>query len=240
MTIKQRQLQLYFLGYYTGKIDGIWGDKSRNATKQFQADNHLWCDGIFGFATEEKTMEIIKAIQKAVGAKADGLAGDNTKAATAEYQKKNGLTATGIADSKTRAKINGGSSSTATSTTNKTNSGTWWDDIKYFDRDEFKCKCGGKYCNGFPVEPKETLVRLADRAREEFGAPATISSGVRCNQHNANVGGVSNSKHKDGVAMDISIKGVSGSKLYAWAQKQPEVRYTYIIEGNWVHIDVVA
>ena len=244
MNIKQKQWQLYFLGYYDGKIDGIWGDKSRNGTKQFQADNNLWCDGVFGFATEEKSMEVIKVIQKAVGATVDGLAGEKTKAATAEYQKKNGLTANGIADEKTRAKIMGGSSSTTTnSTTNTTNkpaSGTFWDEIKYFDRSEFACKCGGRYCNGFPVEPNEVLVRLADRARTEFGSPATISSAVRCNQHNANVGGVSNSKHKEGLAMDISIKGVSGSKLYAWAQKQPEVRYTYIIEGGWVHIDVTA
>ena len=247
MTITQKQRQLYFLGYYDGKIDGIWGDKSRNGTKQFQADNGLWADGIFGFATEDKSTEIIKGIQKVVGTTVDGLAGEKTKAATAEFQKKNGLTATGIADEKTRAKISGGNyntvsdtaSNTTSSTTNKTASGTWWDEIKYFDRSEFACKCG-KYCNGFPVEPKEVLVRLADRAREEFGSPATISSGVRCSQHNANVGGVSNSKHKYGVAMDISIKGVSGSKLYAWAQKQPEVRYTYIIEGNWVHIDVNA
>ena len=244
MNIYQKQWQLYFLGYYDGKIDSIWGDKSRNATKQFQADNNLWCDGVFGFATEERSVEIIKGIQKVVGTTVDGLAGEKTKAATAEYQKKNGLTATGIADEKTRAKIAGDSSNTtsntASTTTNKTASGTWWDDIKYFDRSEFACKCGGRYCNGYPVEPSEVLVRLADRARKEFGSPATISSGVRCNQHNANVGGVSNSKHKLGVAMDISIKGVSGSKLYAWAQKQPEVRYTYIIEGNWVHIDVNA
>ena len=240
MNVAQKQWQLYFLGYYDGKIDGIWGDKSRNGTKQFQADNKLWCDGVFGFATEEKSTEIIKGIQKAIGTTVDGLAGEKTKAATAEFQKKNGLTATGIADEKTRAKISGGNYSTASNTTNKTASGTWWDDIKYFDRSEFACKCGGRYCNGYPVEPNEVLVRLADRARAEFGAPATISSGVRCNQHNANVGGVSNSKHKDGVAMDISIQGVSGSKLYAWAQSQHEVRYTYIIEGNWVHIDVVA
>lgn len=244
MTIKQRQWQLYFLGYYDGKIDGIWGDKSRNGTKQFQADNQLWCDGIFGFATEDKSTAIIKTIQKVVGTTVDGLAGEKTKAATAEFQKKNDLTATGIADKKTREKITGVSSdttsNTTSNTTNKTASGTWWDEIKYFDRSEFACKCGGRYCNGFPVEPNEVLVRLADRAREEFGAPARISSGVRCNQHNANVGGVSNSKHKLGLAMDISIDGVSGSKLYAWAQKQPEVRYTYIIEGDWVHIDVVA
>lgn len=245
MTITQKQWQLYFLGYYNGKIDGIWGDKSRNGTKQFQADNNLWCDGVFGFTTEGKSVEIIKKIQKVVGETVDGLAGNKTKAATAEYQKKHGLTATGIADEKTRAKMGIGkgttnSATTTTNTTNKTTSGTFWDGIRYFKRSEFACKCGGKYCNGYPVEPNEVLVRLADRARAEFGSPATISSAVRCSQHNANVGGVSDSKHKLGLAMDISIKGVSGSKLYAWAQKQPEVRYTYIIEGNWVHIDVVA
>lgn len=245
MNIKQKQWQLYFLGYYDGKIDGVWGNKSRTGTKQFQADNHLWCDGVFGYASENKSIEIIKQIQKAVGATVDGLAGEKTKAATTEYQEKHGLTADGIAGEKTRAKMGIGktatnTTSTTTNTTTKPSGGTWWDEIKYFDRSEFACKCGGRYCNGFPVEPNEVLVRLADRARKEFGSPATISSAIRCNQHNANVGGVSNSKHKLGLAMDISIKGVSGSKLYAWAQKQPEVRYTYIIEGNWVHIDVFA
>lgn len=242
MNIKQKQWQLYFLGYYDGKIDGIWGDKSRTGTKQFQADNHLWCDGVFGFATEEKSIDIIKDIQIAVGATVDGLAGANTKAATAEYQKKHGLTANGIADEKTRAKINEGSSSTtgnsASNPTNKTTNGTWWDHIKYFERDEFRCKCGGRFCNGFPVEPEEKLVRIADRARAHFGAAATISSGIRCNQHNSNCGGVANSRHKLGKAMDISIKGVSGSSLYYWAQKQPDVRYTYIIDGGWVHVDI--
>lgn len=238
MTIKQKQWQLYFLGYYEGKIDGMWGDKSRSATKQFQAEHNLWCDGIFGYLTAEKTTEVIKGIQKAVGATSDGLAGKKTKAATAEYQKRNGLTADGIAGEKTRAKIKAGSSNTATNTTNKTTSGDWWDEIEHFDRSEFACHCGGKYCDGFPVEPKEKLVRVADRIRAQKKAPATVSSGVRCERHNANVGGVSNSRHKLGKAMDFSIQGVSGSELLALAQSQPEIRYAYIIEGNWVHMDI--
>lgn len=246
MTIKQKQWQLYFLGYYDGKIDGIWGDKSRTATKQFQAENGLWCDGVFGYATENKSTDIIKGIQKAVGATVDGLAGAKTKAATAEYQKKNGLTADGIAGAETRAKITGGSSSTATNSTGNTTSNTtsntasgggdWWDDIKYFKRSEFACKCGK--CGGFPVEPKEKLVRVADRLRGQKNAPATVSSGVRCAQHNANVGGVPNSRHKLGKAMDFSIRGVSGAELLALAKKQPEIRYAYIIDGSWVHMDI--
>ena len=37
----------------------------------------------------------------------------------------------------------------------------WWKDIRYFTRAEFRCPCGK--CGGFPVEPEETLVRLADQ-----------------------------------------------------------------------------
>lgn len=116
-------------------------------------------------------------------------------------------------------------------------SGDFWDGIKYFKKSEFACKCG-KHCNGYPTDMKEGVVKVADRARAHFGAAATVSSGLRCAQHNANVGGVSNSRHKQGKAIDFSIKGVSGSTLLAYVQKQPEIRYAYIIDGNWVHMDI--
>ena len=40
----------------------------------------------------------------------------------------------------------------------KDETGTFWDEIEYFDRSEFKCKCGGKYCNGYPADPDERMV----------------------------------------------------------------------------------
>ena len=40
--------------------------------------------------------------------------------------------------------------------------GDYWDEIEFFDREEFRCQCGGKYCNGFPTEPHEATVRFAD------------------------------------------------------------------------------
>ena len=118
-----------------------------------------------------------------------------------------------------------------------TASGDWWDEIEHFDKSEFACKCG-EYCNGYPVEMKEKVVKVADRARAHFGAVATVSSGLRCSTHNTAVGGVSNSRHKQGKAIDFSIKGVSGAKLLAYVQKQPEIRYAYIISGDWVHMDI--
>ena len=117
-------------------------------------------------------------------------------------------------------------------------SGDFWDEIKYFKRSEFKCKCGNIYCNGYPAEPQEKLVRVADRVREHFGAVATVSSGLRCTRHNANVGGVANSRHLTGKAMDFCIAGKTAAQVLAFVQKQPGIRYSYAIDSNFVHMDI--
>lgn len=120
----------------------------------------------------------------------------------------------------------------------KEETGTFWDEIEYFDRTEFKCKCGGKYCNGFPAEPDETLVRLANDLRKQARSPAIPSSGLRCERWNAIQNGAATSRHKIGKALDFCIKDVSGSRLLAMAQADKRCRYAYIIDGAWVHIDV--
>ena len=83
----------------------------------------------------------------------------------------------------------------------------FWDEIEYFTREEFRCACKGKYCNGFPVEPQEKLVRTVNEIRRRLGVPVTIvdsgGSGVRCEIHNRNVGGAENSDHKTGNAADL-------------------------------------
>ncbi|MBR4077559.1 MAG: peptidoglycan-binding protein, partial [Oscillospiraceae bacterium] len=60
--------------------------------------------------------------------------------------------------------------------------GDFWNTVQYFGRHEFACKCGK--CGGYPVEPKERLVRALDEIREETGLPVYINSGVRCPEHN--------------------------------------------------------
>lgn len=82
------------------------------------------------------------------------------------------------------------------------------------------------------------VVNLADRAREELNGVGFISSGLRCSLHNANVGGVSDSRHLNGKAIDLRIEGKSARQLLIWAQKQPEVRYAYAIDANYVHMDI--
>lgn len=231
MTIKQRQWQLYYLGYYGGEIDGIWGPESKAAAVRFQNDQGLDADGIFGSLTIAKSMEIIKAIQKEItdGKMAiDGFAGQETRDATARWQGENGLTPDGIAGAKTREKI---------LRTPPQEVGDWWDGIQYFSRKEFACKCG-RYCDGYPAQMQRSVVELADRARAELKGVGLVSSGLRCSKHNANVGGVSNSRHLVGKAIDLRIEGKSAWQTLAWAQKQPEVRYAYAIDANFVHMDI--
>ena len=193
MTIKQKQCLLYFLGYYVGEIDGVWGTLSKTATKAFQKD--------FG------------------GLVVDGIAGDITTQAMKH------AVAYGMPAKKVETNTN-------------TAKGDWWDDIKHFKKSEFACKCGGKYCKGYPAEVSEKLVKAAEKVRNHFGAPITISSGLRCSQHNANVGGVSNSRHKQGKAMDFCVKGKTSTQVIAYVKSLPEIRYCYAIDGTYVHMDV--
>lgn len=190
MTNEQKQCLLRYLGYYTGDVDGIWGEQSRTATRDFQNDNGLSADGNFGNATKKVILSHVAA--------------------------ETGFKKTASSGTKT----------------------SWWKEIKYFTRDEFKCRCGGKYCKGFPVEPQEKLVRVADVMRRNLGGAANVTSGVRCTRHNANVGGVSNSRHLSGKAMDFGVDGKNADQILAEANKHPEIRYAYKIDDDHVHIDI--
>ena len=87
---------------------------------------------------------------------------------------------------------------------------------KFFKEGEFACKCGGKYCNGFPVNNiDDRLLAILDEARADAGAPIIITSGYRCPTHNANIGGAKDSYHTRGMAADVCCAGVSPKNLAA-------------------------
>lgn len=179
----------------------------------------------------------------------DGDWGNLSKEATREFQKSFGLDPDGICGAKTEKALkhavafgiakNEETKETKEETKEDTKSGDFWDDIKHFKRIEFKCKCGNIYCNGYPAEPQEKLVKVADRVREHFGATATVSSGLRCTRHNANVGGVANSRHLSGKAMDFCISGKTAAQVLEYVQKQSEIRYSYAIDNRFVHMDIL-
>ena len=81
-------------------------------------------------------------------------------------------------------------------------------------------------------------MRLADSVRAAAGRPMVPTSTVRCRAHNKAVGGVENSRHLEGKAMDFSIRGWSADRTLALVRQQKDVRYAYAIDGTHVHMDI--
>jgi len=232
--LRIRQWQLWLLGYYDGSIDGKWGVLSVEATKDMQRNYGLAVDGIFGKNTAATSVDIITQLQKALtdgGIAIDGLAGMETSSAVAEWQREHNREVTGRADMQTLQLI------LAIDADKNPTGENWWDSIKHFSRNEFRCKCG-RYCDGFPVEPERMLIEQAELVREHFGAPVFVSSGVRCSRHNAAVGGVDGSRHKDGKAIDYRVEGKSAKTVLKFVKTLPNIRYAYAIDGSYVHMDV--
>lgn len=171
----------------------------------------------------------------------DGVWGGGSKAATRTIQESAGLSVTGEIDKPTAAVIAEAVAAKIVDSFTVTEPETddMWAGIKYFTPDEFKCTCKGRGCNGFPEPMSRTLLILLDGVREHYGVPVTISSGVRCQLRNSELpGSAYNSRHLQGKAADFSVRGKSASTVVAYLQALPGVRYTYAIDGSWVHVDV--
>lgn len=176
----------------------------------------------------------------------DGEWGTLSKTATKAFQKDYGLTADGVFGTITEKSAKHAvcygmpvKKDTSTSTTTSASkSGDWWDDIKYFNKKEFACKCGGRYCNGYPTQMNEKVVKAIDKVRAHFNAPITVTSGLRCKQHNANEGGVSNSRHQYGKAIDFYVNGKTAAQVLAYVKSLSEIRYCYAINDRCVHMDI--
>lgn len=175
MEVWRKQCLLAYVGLLPYQdIDDIWGDQTQGATEAFQSKYQMKpVDGIFGDGTLEKILDVIHSREEPAP---DISVGDKMEPTDKDVNV-------------------------------PTKTGTFWDDSEFFDREEFRCQCGGKYCDGFPVEPEEELVRVCNEIRRRLGVPVQIvdagGSGVRCEKHNANVGGVANSNHKYGKAADL-------------------------------------
>ena len=173
----------------------------------------------------------------------DGVDGKNTRAALRAFQQAEGLEPDGIAGQQTQARLREAVFQGRTKTGQEPaaaplGTGTWWDEIRYFSRQEpyIGCSCG--QCGGFPVEPSEKLMRLADAVRAAAGRPMVPTSTVRCRAHNKAVGGVENSRHLLGKAMDFSIPGWSADRALELVRQQKAARYAYAIDGTHVHMDI--
>jgi peptidoglycan hydrolase-like protein with peptidoglycan-binding domain len=180
----------------------------------------------------------------------DGITGPKTQAAIRKFQSDYGLSATGIWNTQTENKIREviGNPEMEKKDATVATGDAFWNGIKYFTKDEFRCPCGK--CGGFPVEPNHKLVLLVEEMRKSFGRPIIIvppdghsgGSGVRCAAYNATLSGsASNSRHLQGKAVDFSSPGTPAATIEAYLTKLKntgKIRYWYRISTGSYHMDV--
>lgn len=105
---------------------------------------------------------------------------------------------------------------------------------KNFKQKEFDCHCS---CSSTTLIDDE-LVSCLQKIRDIAKKPVNITSAYRCPINNRLAGGVSNSKHCQGMAADIQISGLTPNEVAIIAEKagcRGILRYTG--SKNFVHID---
>jgi len=102
-----------------------------------------------------------------------------------------------------------------------------------FSRREFSCKCG---C-GFQTVDVD-LIAILETVRSKFNSPVTINSACRCHEHNENIGGSYGSKHKQGIAVDIVVKGVNPKDVYKYLDDIYPASYGIGYYDSFTHFDV--
>lgn len=225
LSIKRYQINLNFLNFKCGTPDGICGANTRKAIKEFQSYYGLSSDGIYGTQTDTKLINVIKDIQSKFGCSMiDGIVGNETVKKCKEYQSKHNLTPDGICGANTRATFNNIS----------------WSDVPHFKKSEFACKDN---CGFNDIDLR--VVKILEDIRTHFNNnPIIISSGCRCPKHNAQVGGVKNSYHTKGKAVDFTIPNVNMNEVLSYCNylvNNGTLRYAYTNNTymkNTVHIDI--
>ena len=105
--------------------------------------------------------------------------------------------------------------------------------MRYFKYSEFDSP---DQPNSGEVFMDENLLNALDIIRDEYGKPMKVNSAYRSEAHNAKVGGVKNSQHRLGLAVDIHISSQEeGDMLEKLARK-------HIVGGigryhTFIHID---
>lgn len=106
---------------------------------------------------------------------------------------------------------------------------------KNFRISEFRCKCG---CGTTLHDP--LLSEYLQQIREHFGKPVYITSGYRCEKHNASIQNASKtSRHMKGQAADFYVSGVKPAEVAKYAESigVKGIGLYEAGDGNFVHID---
>lgn len=147
----------------------------------------------------------------------DGIIGSKTRNVIKAFQKSHGLIVDGIPGAHTQYEL-------------------MFYKYNNFSKKEFKCNCGGKYCNGYPVFIDEGLIIYLQKMRDYFKRSVIVTSGLRCRNYNKDVGGVDDSQHLLGRAADIKVNGISTDMVYNYAN-QINVDGCIIRYNTFNHLD---
>lgn len=170
----------------------------------------------------------------------DNVAGAKTSGAASAFQADYGLPVTGKLDETTCKILIAAVSGTAVKV-DKPQTGSWWDNIKYFKPDEPNIRCPCPRCVGKQDDPTEALMKTADSIREELG-PMVPSSVRRCQEHNDELPcSAKNSRHIIGKAMDFNATKSTPAQIEACLARRKaagEIRYWYRMRSGWYHFDI--
>jgi hypothetical protein len=99
----------------------------------------------------------------------------------------------------------------------------------------FLCRCGK--C-GQKTKPVPELVADIQSIQSKIPFALEITSGVRCKEHNAAIGGSTGSRHISGEACDIRVSdSQSAYTLLWWAMSRQNLRFFELCPKH-LHVDV--
>jgi len=101
---------------------------------------------------------------------------------------------------------------------------------KYFSRKELECPCGCGEC-----DMDDMFLERLDMLRYRYNRPIRLNSAYRCQEHNGSVGGVSDSAHTKGLAVDIK----ANTQEKYWLMKYAfELGFRGVGQGkSFIHFD---
>ena len=103
--------------------------------------------------------------------------------------------------------------------------------MKYFDKDEFACKCG---CGSNSIS--SDLIEALDEARGIAEVPFKITSGYRCEKHPESLSNPTSS-HIKGLAADIAISD-SGRRSQILRAVIAAGFHRIGISNGFIHVDI--
>lgn len=87
--------------------------------------------------------------------------------------------------------------------------------------EEIRCHCSRNTCDHTLVS--EVLLERWATLRRQWNKPLYLTSVFRCDQHNQAVGGVPDSNHKKGLAMDVDTSQMSHAEYVTFNELADEV-----------------